>query len=64
MRQPATVQLGDIGETAAALFFKQLGWGPMGSGSQDLGTDLFIQLRNADRVDLRLLLGAQVARHG
>ncbi|MFF2347674.1 DUF4365 domain-containing protein [Pseudarthrobacter sp. NPDC058119] len=60
MRQPDRVQRGDIGETAVELFFKQLGWGPLSTSSQDLGTDLLIQLRTEELVDLGLLLGAQV----
>lgn len=60
MRQPKSVQQGDFGETAVELFFKQLGWGPLSTGSQDLGTDLYIQLRDKQLLDLRLMLGAQV----
>ena len=60
MQQPSRVQRGDIGETAAELFFKELQWGPLPTGVQDLGTDLFIQLRDKSGVDLRLMLGAQI----
>ncbi|WP_256921990.1 DUF4365 domain-containing protein [Leifsonia sp. NCR5] len=60
MRQPSRVQRGDIGERAAEVFFLELQWGPLPTGVQDLGTDLFIQLRDESGVDLRLMLGAQV----
>lgn len=60
LRQPDRVQRGDIGETAVELFFKQLGWGPLSTSTQDLGTDLLIQLRTEALVDLGMLLGAQV----
>lgn len=60
MKQPSRVQLGDSGERAAEVFFLDLQWGPLPTGVQDLGTDLFIQLRDKSGVDLRLMLGAQV----
>lgn len=60
MQQPATVQLGEFGEDMAAAFFSQIGWGPLRTGRHDLGTDIFVQLRTDELVDLRMLLGVQV----
>jgi len=60
MQQPARVQRGDVGERAVELFFLELQWGPLPTGVQDLGTDLFVQMRDATAVDLRLMLGVQV----
>jgi tetratricopeptide (TPR) repeat protein len=60
MQQPVRIQLGDSGETAVELFFKDIGWGPISTGTQDLGTDLLIQVRDKELFDLRLVLGAQV----
>lgn len=60
MQQPATVQLGEFGEDAAATFFSRIGWGPLRTGRHDLGTDIFVQLRTDELVDLRMLLGVQV----
>ncbi|WP_415854037.1 DUF4365 domain-containing protein [Sinomonas sp. G460-2] len=60
MRQPDTIQLGELGEAAVSVFFQELGWGPVSTGKQDLGTDLYVQLRDEQQFDLRLLLGVQV----
>lgn len=60
MRQPARDQLGEAGQSAVALFFNDLGWGPLPTGKHDLGTDLFVQLREDDLTDLGMLLGVQV----
>lgn len=60
IQQPAMVQLGEYGENAATTFFSMIGWGPLGTGRHDVGTDLFVQLRNRDLSDLRMLLGVQV----
>ena len=60
MRQPANDQLGEIGENAVELFFNNLGWGPLRTHKHDLGTDVFVQIRNEDLVDLRMMLGVQV----
>lgn len=60
LQQPASVQLGEFGEDSAAAFFSMIGWGPLRTGRQDLGTDIFVQLRTDELVDLRMLLGVQV----
>lgn len=60
MQQPATRQLGATGEAAVDLFFKDLGWGPLSTGDQDLGTDLLVQIRDEDLRDLTLMIGVQV----
>jgi hypothetical protein len=60
IQQPAAVQLGEFGEDQAVAFFSGIGWGPLKTGKHDLGTDLFVQLRTDDLVDLRMLLGVQV----
>lgn len=60
MRQPKAKQVGAKGETAAKLLFEEMGCGPVGAGEHDLGTDLFVQLRDATGADLGLLLGVQV----
>lgn len=60
IQQPSAVQLGEYGEDQAAAFFSGVGWGPLKTNKHDLGTDLFVQLRNDDLTDLRMLLGAQV----
>ncbi|MBU4188899.1 MAG: DUF4365 domain-containing protein [Actinobacteria bacterium] len=60
IQQPSAVQLGEFGEDQAVAFFSGIGWGPLKTGKHDLGTDLFVQLRTDDLIDLRMLLGAQV----
>ena len=60
MRQPKAKQIGAKGETAAKLLFEEMGWGPVATGDHDLGTDLFVQVRDASRADLGLLMGVQV----
>jgi hypothetical protein len=47
-----------ISEVRAA--FEAIGWGPLENPSHDLGTDLYIQARDARRFDRGLLIGAQV----
>ena len=60
MQQPLTRQIGSRGEAAVDLFFKDLGWGPIQTGDQDLGTDLLVQIRDAGLRDLTLMIGVQV----
>ena len=60
MKQPETIQKGEIGEAFGSLFFNKLGWGPVPTGRHDVGTDLFVQMRGPDLTDLGLLLGVQV----
>ena len=40
--------------------FERIGWGPIENPSHDLGTDLFIQVRDERRFALGLVIGAQV----
>lgn len=40
--------------------FEKIGWGPIENPSHDLGTDLFIQVRDERRFDRTLLVAAQV----
>jgi Domain of unknown function (DUF4365) len=50
---------GRISEVTAAL--QRIGWGPVVLNAQhDLGTDLFVQARDARRFDLGLVVGVQV----
>src|SRR5690349_15390431 len=60
MRQPMRDQLGEAGQKAVELFFNDLGWGPLATGKHDLGTDIFVQVREPDLTDLGMLLGVQV----
>lgn len=60
MKQPVTRQRGRRGETAAIQFFEDLGWGPIETGDHDLGTDLFVQVRDEELNELLLMLGVQV----
>jgi hypothetical protein len=67
MQQSNQDQLGEAGQTAIVLFFNDLGWGPLTTGKHDLGTDIFVQVREEVQteearslVDLGMLLGVQV----
>lgn len=60
MRLSREDQIGEAGQAAAISFFNDLGWGPLPTGKHDLGTDLFVQIRADDLVDLGMMLGVQV----
>lgn len=61
MQQPASKQRGASGETAVSLFVEDLGWGVIPTaGDHDLGTDLYVQIRDADLREMLLMLGVQV----
>jgi len=60
MRASEQEQTGDIGEKEAAANFGRLKWGPVPNPYHDLGTDLFLQVRDERGFDLGLLVGAQV----
>lgn len=61
MRQPKERQLGARGQTAAKLFFENLGWGAIETnGDHDLGTDLLVQIRDKTLTDMSLMFGVQV----
>ncbi len=53
-------QKGKQGETAVALKFLEIDWGTVPNTSEDLGTDIWVQVRDDRRFDLGLLLGVQV----
>ncbi len=59
-RAPEKGQTGSKGQTAVKLMFEELGWGPVPVLEHDVGTDLFVQVRDTERYELGLLLGAQV----
>jgi hypothetical protein len=67
MEQSHQDQLGEAGQSAIVLFFNDLGWGPLTTGKHDLGTDVFVQVREEVQteearhlIDLGMLLGVQV----
>lgn len=60
MRASPTVGLGDVGQKAAFGEFSRKGFGPLENPTHDLGTDLFVQLRDSEGFDLGLMLGVQV----
>ena len=60
MQQSHADHTGEFGESDVVTFFKKLGWGPFQTHKQDLGSDLFVQIRDKDRVDLGMMLGVQV----
>jgi len=67
MEQSETDQLGEAGQSAVTTFFNDLGWGPLATGKHDLGTDLFVQVRDEiawqnkrSFLDLGMMLGVQV----
>lgn len=51
---------GARGQSEVKAEFEEIGWGPIESGSHDLGTDLYIQVRDDRRFDRGMLVGAQV----
>jgi hypothetical protein len=59
-RASRTVQDGRVGETTVKRIFEDLGWGPVPVSEHDTGTDLFVQVRDANLFELGLLLGVQV----
>lgn len=59
MRESENVQRGNRGEAAVMHAFMQLGWPSANAPGSDLGTDLFLMVRER-RFDLGLLVGAQV----
>lgn len=55
-----TAQTGSKGQTQVKGMFEDLDWGPIPNTEHDNGTDLFVQVRDADLTELGLLLGVQV----
>jgi uncharacterized protein DUF4365 len=60
MRAPQTEATGTAGASEVAAEFKRLGWGATENAQHDLGTDLFLEVRDERRFDLGLMVGAQV----
>jgi hypothetical protein len=60
MRASQQEQTGDIGQSEVSANFARLKWGPVPNPYHDLGTDLFLQVRDERGFDLGLLVGAQV----
>ncbi|MBN1461850.1 MAG: DUF4365 domain-containing protein, partial [Armatimonadetes bacterium] len=60
MRASHAEQTGSAGLHEVEAAFERLGWGPEAVTLHDLGTDLWVQVRDEDRRDLGRLLGVQV----
>jgi hypothetical protein len=60
MRAPETEATGTAGASEVAGEFQRLGWGATENVRHDLGTDLFLQVRDERRFDLGLIVGVQV----
>ena len=60
MRTTRTAQIGNVGQLEAAANFARINWGPSDNQPHDLGTDNWVQVRNAEGDDLRCLVGVQV----
>jgi hypothetical protein len=54
-------QTGEVGVTEVTADLQRIGWGPVAVNARhDLGTDLFVQARDARRFDRGLFVGVQV----
>lgn len=51
---------GSKAQTAVKGMFEELQWGPVPVTEHDTGTDFFVQVRDANRYELGLVLGVQV----
>ncbi|WP_227982723.1 DUF4365 domain-containing protein [Nocardia spumae] len=60
MRASEQERIGSTGQSAVERQFKSLGWGVTDNAYHDLGTDLWLMVRDDRRFDLGLLIGAQV----
>ena len=60
MRASEQEQTGGAGLSEVTSAFQRIGWGPVPNTLHDLGTDLFIQARDARSFDRGLIVGAQV----
>lgn len=60
MRASEQEQTGGAGASEVSAAFERLGWGPVENNRHDLGTDLFVQVRDERGYDLGLIVGAQV----
>jgi hypothetical protein len=53
-------QTSGVGVSEVSADFERINWGPVPNAQHDLGTDLFVQARDARRFDLGLVVGVQV----
>lgn len=61
VQQPKPRQLGAVGEAAVKLAFLRLGWGVVDAPSEhDVGTDLYLNVRDDQLSDVGLMMGVQV----
>ncbi|HYY82488.1 MAG TPA: DUF4365 domain-containing protein, partial [Actinomycetes bacterium] len=61
MRASPQEQTGGVGISEVTADLQRIGWGPVALNAQhDLGTDLFVQARDARRFDRGLFVGVQV----
>ena len=60
MRAPKNNRLGTTGQTRVKGQFEDMDWGPLPNLEHDIGTDLFVMVRDARRFDLGVVLGVQV----
>ena len=60
MKTSREAQIAHIGHLEAAANFARINWGPSDNYPHDLGTDLWVQVRNAAGEDLGCLVGVQV----
>ncbi len=60
MKNSRSAQLDRTGESFATHRFDLMNCGPVAIGGHDLGTDLYVQLRDDASNDLGLLMGVQV----
>ena len=54
---------GKQGETAVVSKFLEIDWGTVPNTSEDLGTDIWVHVRDSRRFDLGLFLGVLVSRN-
>lgn len=60
MRAPENESTSTAGQDEVRAAFSRIGWGPVDNPYHDLGTDLWIAVRDERRFDLGLMVGAQV----
>jgi hypothetical protein len=60
MRAPENESASTTGQDEVRAGFSRIGWGPVDNPYHDLGTDLWIAVRDERRFDLGLMVGAQV----
>lgn len=59
MRASEQAQTGETGSDEISANFRRLGWGVVLNSRDDLGTDMFLMVRDARLFDLGLVVGAQ-----